>query len=78
MDGVMTITPLHFTTDKFFANHNPLSKIFLKKKETGRWAKACIPPSNISPVLSSTRAITPSHFTTDKRNAKVNPSLKKF
>ena len=34
-----TITPFHFTTDKFSANHTPLSKNFLKKKETGRWVK---------------------------------------
>ena len=28
----MTITPFHFTTDKFFANHNPLSKKFFEKR----------------------------------------------
>ena len=27
----MTITLFHFTTDKFFANHNPLSKNFFEK-----------------------------------------------
>ena len=34
------ITPFHFTTDKFSANHTPLSKIFLKKKEAGQSVKA--------------------------------------
>ena len=63
---------------QIFRKSQPPLKIFLKKKGTGRWAKACISPKNISPVWSSTRAITPSHFTTDNRNAKVNPSLKKF
>ena len=40
MDGMRAISPFHFTTDKFSANHNPLLKIFLKKKETGQSVKA--------------------------------------
>lgn len=31
MDGIMTIIPLHFTTDRLFANHTPLSEKFLEK-----------------------------------------------
>ena len=39
-NSMRTITPFHFTTDKFSANHTPLSKIFLKKKEAGQSVKA--------------------------------------
>ena len=39
-NSVRIITPFHFTTDKFSANHTPLSIIFLKKKEAGQSVKA--------------------------------------